>query len=32
VLVAKNKGTGSEALSIFDKEVVYTGKKVMVKL
>jgi alpha-D-xyloside xylohydrolase len=32
VLVAKNKGAGSEASSQFDKEVVYAGKKVVVKL
>jgi alpha-D-xyloside xylohydrolase len=32
VLVAKNKGAGSEASTKFDKEVVYTGKKGVVKL
>jgi alpha-D-xyloside xylohydrolase len=32
VLVDKNKGAGFEALSGIDKEIVYTGKKVVVKL
>jgi alpha-D-xyloside xylohydrolase len=32
MFVAKNKGVGSEASSMFDKEVVYTGKRVVVKL
>jgi len=32
VLVTKNKGAGSEASLKFDKEIVYTGKKLVVKL
>lgn len=32
VLVDKSKGTGTEASSTFNKEIVYTGKKQVIKL
>jgi len=32
VIVSKNKATGSEGSLKFDKEIIYNGKKVMVKL
>jgi hypothetical protein len=30
--VGKNKGTGMDVVDRFDKEVIYTGKKILVKL
>jgi alpha-D-xyloside xylohydrolase len=32
VRVGKNKGTGMDVVDRFDKEVIYTGKKILVKL
>jgi len=32
VLVAKNKGTGTDAVEKFDKILIYKGKKVIVRL